>query len=174
MTVRKPRKKKKRSIAAIQDVPPVASGEQKYAIFSVGKEMFGFDLDLILETLYKYSVTPVAHLPGTFKGIIKLKGESIPVIVLQELLNEEPPKTTMQVCVIVLVGTAKMGFVVDSDIEIIPVTMGTVHGLPDCYTIKEIEFIKQIFWLKQNFIGILDPQRMMEILAGWSGGNEKK
>jgi len=165
------RKTKKIKNSSVETTPEPTT-EQKFAIFSVGKEMFGIDLDMILETLYTYHVIPVEHLPETYKGIIKLKGKSIPVVMLRELLNEDTPVSSMQVCIIIRVGDSRVGLLVDSDIEIIPSTTGTLHALPDCYSRDEAEFITNILWLEQSFIGILDCRRMMEILAGWKEEHE--
>lgn len=155
-------------------IDPVESGEAKMAVFQVGIEMYAFPLENIIETLYSFTIAAVEHLPVVFAGIVSLRGKSLPVVSLHDLLKIEKCEDPTPVCVIVDMGGDLMGFLVDSDIEIVPEHMGTRHALPDCYTAEEEEFIEGIFWLEQRFIGILNPRRMMEVLAGWRKGDEKK
>ena len=177
-------RKKKRSIAKKKTkinkapTPPVVSPgnatENKIAVFRVGEEMFAFHLDAIRETLYSFTLKTVEHLPEIYKGIISFQKKSVPVVSLRELLELESTGTTDPVCVVVAMGGDYMGFLVDTDIDIIPESMGQRQPLPDCYTLEEAEFIEGIFWLDQRFIGILNPLRMMEVLVGWRKGDENK
>ncbi|MBN2620359.1 chemotaxis protein CheW [candidate division WOR-3 bacterium] len=153
---------------------PGKSSEVKIAVFQVGIEMYAFPMESIMETLYSFTVTHVEHLPEVFTGIMNLRGRSLPVVSLHTLLNVEECKDPTPVCVIVKMNGDHMGFLVDSDIEIIPEHMGSRHALPDCFTAEEGEFLEGIFWFEQRFVGILNPRRMMEMLAGWRSGDEKK
>jgi chemotaxis signal transduction protein len=170
-------KKKKTNIPranAKPSVPPEVAAENKIAVFRVGEEMFAFHLDVIMETLYSFALKPVEHLPEIYKGIISFRKKSVPVVSLLELFKLESAGSDDPVCVIVAMRGEHMGFLVDTDIDIIPESMGQRHPLPDCYTLEEAEFIEGIFWLDQRFIGILNPLRMMEVLVGWRKGNENK
>ena len=171
---RKPvRKKKKKSTLpkrvlekTVQSVKKPPSDERSFAVFSVGRERFCFDLDLVLETLYTFNIIEVSHLPEPFVGVIKLKGATVPVVDLQKLLKEEEVETEMKTCLIVSTGTSNTGFITDSDIEIVPAEKGRVHPLPDCYTAEEAKFLEGIFWLEDNFIGILKAKEMIDSLSG--------
>jgi len=144
------------------------------AVFHIGEEMYAFRLDIIMETLYTYTVSPVAHLPEVYKGVITFQGETLPVVSLRELLHAGETGSPAAVCIIIALNGDRMGFLIDTDIDIVPATTGQRYPLPDCYTLEESEFIEGIFWLDQRFIGILNPRRMMEVLAGWRRSNEKK
>jgi len=147
--------------------------EQNYAVFTVGKELFAIDLDSILEILHAFDLVAVPHLPETFSGIVDVRGESVPVVELRNLLNEKNTKAETRTCLITAVGDSRIGFLVDSDVEIVTSEEGEAHPLPDCYTKEETEFLDGIFWVKDNFIGILNPKRMMEVLGSWKESNEK-
>jgi chemotaxis signal transduction protein len=153
---------------------PPKETEKKLAIFRVGDEMYAFHLDIIMETLYNYSLKPVEHMPEMYKGIISFRNKSVPVVSLRELLKAGDTGSSDPVCVVVTMDKEHMGFIIDTDVDIIPESMGQRYPLPDCYSIEESEFIEGIFWLDQRFIGILNPLRMMEILVGWRKGDEKK
>jgi chemotaxis signal transduction protein len=157
-----------------QKTPPDVTTENKLAVFRVGEEMYAFHLDSIIETLYNYSVKPVAHLPDIYKGILTFQNASLPVVSLRELLRVGEVSSSTPVCIVVVMNGDRMGFLADTDIDIVPETMGQMYPLPDCYTLEEAEFIEGIFWLDQRFIGILNPRRMMEVLVGWRKSNETK
>lgn len=167
------KKPKPETTSTVQTKPQDSGTENKLAVFRVGEEMYAFHLDTIIETLYTYTITPVAHLPEIYKGILTFQNASLPVVSLRELLQSRDTTSSTPVCIVVVMNGDRMGFLADTDIDIVPETMGQRYPLPDCYTLEEAEFLEGIFWLDQRFIGILNPRRMMEVLVGWRKSNEK-
>jgi len=148
--------------------------ERNFAVFLVGGEWFGIDLNSIMEILHDFDVIPVPHLPAAFAGVTNLRGESLPVVEMRKLLNEPEIKTETVSCLITVVGRAKIGFLVDSDVEIVNVETGRLYPLPGFYTKEEMKFLESIFWFKDKFIGILKPEPTLEVLTEWRVENEKK
>jgi chemotaxis signal transduction protein len=171
-------KKSKKDISVSADVltapDHVDSGEDKIAVFQVGNEMYAFHVDKIIETLYSYKINPVDHLPDVFSGIVHYRGISLPVVSLRNLFHMEGPGSATPICIIVDMMQDQMGFIVDSDVDIVQERLGAKCALPDCYTPEEAKFIEGIFWIENKFIGVLNPCRMMEVLAGWRKGDGKK
>ena len=147
--------------------------EESYAVFDVGKEKFAINLDTIKEILHTFNVMNVPHLPEMFSGVVKLRGESVPVVDLQNLLKQTTTGETERPCLIAKIGDSTMGFLVDSDVSIITKEQFKVYPLPDCFTREEIEFFEGILRIDNTFVGILKPREMLEILAQWRQGNEK-
>ncbi len=150
-----------------------SSKERSYAIFLVGKEQFAIDLDEILEMLHTFDIISVPHLPSAFSGIVNLRGQSVPVVGLQRVLKEEQVKTEAKTCLITVVGSSKIGLLVDSDVEIVSSEFGSLHPLPDCYTKDEAKFLAGIFWTDDKLVGILRPKEMLEVLTQWREDDEK-
>lgn len=147
--------------------------ERNFAVFTVGKEWYAFDLDLVLEILHTFDIVSVPHLAELFSGVVYLREESIPVVDLRRLLKENSHEPKVRTCLMTMVGSKKIGFLVDSDAEIVGLEAGKFYPLPDCFSKEEADFIEGIFWLDDKFIGILNPQRALEVLGGWRGKNEK-
>ncbi|MGB3341971.1 MAG: chemotaxis protein CheW [bacterium] len=147
--------------------------EESYAIFNVGNEKFAINLDSIKEILHTFKIMTVPHLPELFSGIVKLRGESVPVVDLQNLLKESVTEVTIKPCLITKLGDSSMGFLIDSDVSIITTEQFKLHPLPDCFTREEIEFLEGILWVDNTFVGVLKPREMVEILAQWRQENEK-
>lgn len=149
------------------------SEEHSFAVFDVGKEKFAINLDAVTEILHTFEIVSVPHLPKMFSGVVKLRGESVPVVDLQTLLKEEKIETEIRPCLITKVCTKTMGFLVDSDVAIITTEQGKLCPLPDSFTREEVEFLEGIFWIDKTFVGILKPKEMVEVLAQWRQENEK-
>jgi purine-binding chemotaxis protein CheW len=149
------------------------SKEHSFAVFDVGKEKFAINLDSVTEILHTFKIVSVPHLPRMFSGVVKLRGESVPLIDLQTLLKEEKIETEIRPCLITEVGTKTMGFLVDSDVAIITTGQEKLYPLPDSFAREEGEFLEGIFWTDKTFVGILKPKEMVEVLAQWRQENEK-
>lgn len=169
--------KKKHTIKAVKtskkDVQEQEIKEKSYAVFDVGKERFAINLDNIKEILHTFKVMDVPHLPEMFSGIVKLRGESVPIIDLHNLLKQQDIKVEIKPCLITKIGSSTMGFLVDSDVTIITTEQSKIYPLPDCFTREELEFLEGILRIDNTFIGVLKPREMVEILAQWRQGNEK-
>lgn len=140
--------------------------ERSFAIFSVGEEWYGVELDRILEILHDFEIIPVPHLPPVYCGVTNLRGESVPVVVMSKLLNQIS-KGENKSCIITVVHKNKIGLLVDSEVEIYNIEKGKLYPLPDCYTKEESEFLEGIFWQGERFIGILRVERALSLLSEW-------
>jgi len=169
------RKKQKTDVENIKKISENDDGsiEESYAVFDVGDEKYAINLDSIKEILHTFKIVTVPHLPEMFSGVVKLRGESIPVVDLQNLLKVSLTESSVRPCLITKIGDSIMGFLVDSDVTIIATEQFKLYPLPDCFTRDEIEFLEGIIWIDNTFVGILKPREMVEILAQWRQGNEK-
>ncbi len=150
-----------------------ASADKSYAVFQVGKEKFCIDLDMIHEIITSFSLHSAAHLPRVFSGIINLRGESMPVVDLNRLMHEGDRTEEARTCLIVSIDSSRVGFLVDSDVEMVTAKKGLFHPLPDCYDEEESELLDGIFWAGGEFIGILRPQEVVRVIAKRGEGDEK-
>ena len=142
-------------------------GLKRYAVFRVGQQKYAVDVDNIIEVLHQFTVERVSHLPDVFPGVINLRGTSIPVVDLPCLLREETIASDEKTCLIAMLDKEQIGFLIDSDIEIIMSDEGRVHALPDCYTREEAGFIDGILGLKDDFMAILNPDGVIKTLTDW-------
>ncbi len=150
-----------------------AREEKSLAIFGVGKEWFAIELDTILEILHTYQLISVPHLPVSFVGVVNLRGESIPIVDLRNLLKEDEIETPTRPCLITVIDDTKIGLLADTEIEIIDFSKGRFFPLPDVYTKDEAEFLAGIFWFQDRFIGILRVGALIGTLTEWRQNNDK-
>jgi len=157
------------------DMPiSIETKERSFAIFAVGFEWFAIDLDSILEILHSFEIISVPHMPDSFCGVTSLRGESVPVVDSQKLLKQESKIGGAKSCIITLMDATKIGFLVDSDVEVVNLNQGRFCPLPDCYTKDEAKFLEGIFWIGDKFVGIIKPNQALEVLTEWRKENEEK
>ncbi|MGQ9465471.1 MAG: chemotaxis protein CheW [bacterium] len=164
--------KKKEIIEKPKDNPAL-NQEKGFAIFAIGSEWYCVDLDSIFEILHNYEITAVSHLPDFFEGTTNLRGESIPVVNLRKLLNLSPGNQDFQVCIICTSDGIKIGFLVDSDIEIVKSSEVQIFPLPDCYGPDEQKFLDGIVEHKDRLIGVLKLNQALKILAERRSNEDK-
>jgi purine-binding chemotaxis protein CheW len=161
------------SIAVLErEAPAKDIPERSFAVFTVGKEWYAVDLNATLEILHSFDVVAVPHLPEIFSGVTNLRGESVPVVDLKKLMGAEQAPDNISVCLIMLFGPTKIGFLIDSEVEIVSAAQGRVYPLPDCFTKDEARFLEAVFWIDDRFIGLLKPGQALEVLTKWESPEE--
>ncbi|MEO0185056.1 MAG: chemotaxis protein CheW [candidate division WOR-3 bacterium] len=139
--------------------------ERGFAIFAVGNEWYAVDMDAIFEILHDFEISAASHLPDFFEGITDLRGESIPVVNLKNLLKIDPGENDSQVCLISEFENKKTGFLIDSDIEIVKSSDIQFFALPDCYSADEKKFLEGIIEHKTKLIGVLRLNQVLKVLT---------
>ncbi len=160
------------SVRTIDKSTPIQ--EKGFAIFAVGNEWYCVDMGSIFEILHDFEITTVTHLPFFFEGVTNLRGESIPVVNLRNLLSLNPGTNDSQVCIIIQKDNVKTGFLIDSEIEIVKSTEMQFFSLPDCYSPEEQKFLEGILEYKNRLIGVLKLNQALEILSERRSRNEDK
>ncbi|MCX7995121.1 MAG: chemotaxis protein CheW [candidate division WOR-3 bacterium] len=153
-----------------KDIPQ----ERAFALFSVAQESYCVDLDSIFEILHDFAIMTVSHLPEFFEGVINLRGETIPVVNLRNLLNLASDKTDFPVCIITQSSEGKTGYLVDSDIEIIRSSECQFFPLPDCFTHDEQKFLEGIIEYKNRLFGIIKLEQALKTITERRSENEDK
>ena len=54
--------------------------KDKYLTFSLGKEIYGIDIKVVIEIIGIQTITEVPEVPDYVRGIINLRGKIIPVV----------------------------------------------------------------------------------------------
>jgi purine-binding chemotaxis protein CheW len=156
------------------EVPRPRTEERSFAIFGVGPEWYAVDLDSIIEILHDFEIVSVPHLPGSFTGVTNLRGESVPIVNMQTLLRETPRQDSVRVCIVTLVRQVKIGFLADTDVEIIALDKGRYYSLPNCFSKEEAGFLEGIFWTDNRFIAVLKCEEALNTLTEWRSEYENK
>jgi len=94
----------------------------KFLIFSLGKEVYGFEIKYVTEIIGIQTITEVPDLPDYIIGIINLRGKIIPVMDVRLRFRKEFREYNDRTCVIVIeVNSVSIGLIVDSVVEVLPI-----------------------------------------------------
>ncbi|MEO0161188.1 MAG: chemotaxis protein CheW [candidate division WOR-3 bacterium] len=147
------------------DVSLRSGEEQAYALFAVANEYYAIDLDAIFEILHDFTIVPATHLPDIYAGIVRLRNETIPVVHLRRLLNLPAEEINYPVCLILQSSGQKIGYLIDSDIEIIKSSECQFFPLPDSFTSQEQKFLEGIISYKDRLFGIIKLDMALKTLT---------
>lgn len=101
---------------------------KKYLTFQTDNLMFGIEAESVIEIITNYPVTKVPMVPEYVRGIINLRGQTIPIIDMRLRLSLMPIDTD---CIIVLnVNEMQIGILVDTVKQIIDIPVETILPMP--------------------------------------------
>lgn len=134
----------------------------KQAIFQLGDEEYGLDI-MDVKIIEKYiPVEPVANLPKNFKGIIKLRGDVIPVYGLRSKfgLEEKQPDDDTRLMITNSHGIS-IAYEVDEMIEIISLEADQINEAPSIVKSKSTSYLKSITKVNDRLILMLDHNGLL-------------
>ena len=152
----------------------------QYLTFSLDKEQFAVDIRKVREVLEFSKVTKVPRTPDFMRGVINLRGSVVPVIDLRLKLGLSRTEATIDTCVIIIeVESAGeslvLGALADSVQEVIELDPKSIEPPPRIGTRVNIDFIRGIGKREEQFIMLLDINRVLtdEDLRVVSAGAEQ-
>lgn len=151
----------------------------QYLTFKLADEVFALDVAKVREILEYTSITKVPQTPEFMRGVINLRGSVVPVIDLRLKFGMAPTEQTINTCIIVVEvtldgDTTVLGALADSVQEVVEMEPEQIEPAPHIGTRLNTEFIKGMGKHDDNFIIILDIDRVFseqEIIAVAEAGN---
>lgn len=154
---------------------------QQYVTFSLGKELFGVEVNRTKEIL---SMTPVTHVPQTpdyLLGVINLRGQVVPVVDMRLKLGLPANAETEDTCIIVVDvqvddETVTVGALADAVREVLEVRADQIEPPPKLGTRLKIEFITGMGKIDEQFMILLNLDRIFNsdelAIVQEMGGND--
>ena len=102
--------------------------------FHVGEKLFGADILSVREILREPAIEVVDGAPGIVSGVIRLRGQTIPVVNLRQRLGGAAGRTVDGAPIWVLVtqiGDATLGLITDGVTRIFRIDPSTILPAPD-------------------------------------------
>jgi purine-binding chemotaxis protein CheW len=151
----------------------------QYLTFKLADEIFAFDVAKVREILELTNITKVPQTPEFMRGVINLRGSVVPVIDLKLNFSMQRTEQTINTCIIVvevnLHGEAiVLGVLADSVQEVVEMEPNLIEPAPKLGTKLNTEFIKGMGKVGENFVMILDIDKVFsaEELTEIKGGTE--
>lgn len=96
--------------------------KDKYLTFSLGQEIYGIDIKVVIEIIGIQAITGVPEVPDYVRGIINLRGKIIPVVDMRLRFKKEFRDYNDRTCVVVIeVNDVLIGLIVDGVAEVLDI-----------------------------------------------------
>jgi len=140
----------------------------QFLTFTLDNEVFAVDIGKIKEVLEYTVLTKVPRMPESMCGVINLRGNVVPVIDLRLIFEMSKSERTVDTCVIIIEIMSNdhmivLGVMVDSVREVMSLEQDQICPPPRIGTGLRTEFIRGMGKQGDNFIIILDTDKIFSI-----------
>ena len=137
----------------------------QFLAFKLEDEVFAFDISKVREVLEFDTVTKVPQTPEMMKGVINLRGSVVPVIDMRIKFGMGATEKTVNTVIIIIEidldeESTMIGALVDSVNEVMDLDTEHIEPPPSIGTQLNTEFIKGMGKQNDQFIIILDIERI--------------
>jgi len=144
---------------------------QQYLTFRLAQETFAVDVAKVREILDFVAITKVPQTPDFMRGVINLRGSVVPVVDMKLKFGMEPTEKTVNTCIIVLEVTIEnettiVGALADSVQEVVELDPSQIEPPPRIGMKLNIDFIKGMGKLNDEFVIILDTDQIFSFSEG--------
>ena len=152
----------------------------KYLTFTLGEEVYGLDIKVVMEIIGILPITTVPEVPEYVRGIINLRGKIIPVVDMRLRFRQEFRPYTDRTCVIVIEVAENMliGLIVDGVSEVLTIPDANVVPQPKLQSARN-RYIRGVGKMEESVVLLLDWEKLFskedeELLEGMQTGGENK
>jgi purine-binding chemotaxis protein CheW len=136
--------------------------KNKYLTFMLGKEEYGIGIGYVTQIVGIQSIIQIPELPDYVKGIINLRGKTIPVIDVRLRFGKEAREYNNRTCTIVIeVKDTIVGLIVDAVAEVISIEEENIVPPPQLNSSCHQKYIKGVGKAGDNVKLVLDCERLL-------------
>ncbi len=104
---------------------------QRYLTFVSDNITFGVSTEYVIEIISSYMICTLPMVPDYIKGIINLRGQTIPIIDIRLRMGKMPQDYTSTTCIIILeISDVFVGIVVDSVTQVLDIDLDKIAPIP--------------------------------------------
>ncbi|HBL35268.1 MAG TPA: chemotaxis protein CheW [Firmicutes bacterium] len=132
-------------------------------IFKLGEEEFGVNILQVREIeKLDQGITRVPRAPHFVEGIINLRGEIIPIVDLRARFGLTLPELGLNSRVIIVeVGEAQVGMLVDAVVEVLRVPVSAIESAPTITKGVDSYFLAGVVNIDERLIVLLNLERTL-------------
>ncbi len=142
--------------------PAHTGATPEYIAFTLDREEYGIDIQMVQELRGYDNVTRIANAPDFIKGVVNLRGTIVPIIDMRIKFDLGTPVYNQFTVVIVLnVANRVVGMVVDSVSDVITLTPAQIKPAPAMGAAFDAGYLVGMGVLDQRMLILLDIERLM-------------
>ncbi len=135
---------------------------QQTVVFRLGPESYGIDIFRVNEIIRLREITPIPRTGSHIRGLVNLRGKTIPVIDLRDRLGlPYQEETDTSRIIVVETEHGNIGAIVDAVSEVVTLTDEQVEPTPQLVGDGEQEVVRGIAKAEGRLITLLDLDRAL-------------
>ncbi len=140
-----------------------AIGSKQFIIVKLGKELYGIDIQYVLNIDRMTSITRVPKSPSYIKGVMNLRGDVIPVMSLRLKfnLNEDSYDNNTRIIIIKIEGHP-IGIIVDAVREVIEISEDRIEVIDRDSTDDQHHYILGVARVESDLVSLLNLQGLID------------
>lgn len=141
---------------------PTLHTDQQLVVFRLAGESYGIDIFRVNEIIRLREITPIPRTDQHIRGLVNLRGKTIPVVDLHARFCIETAEDTDSTRIIVVESDqGNVGVVVDEVREVITLDPDQVEQTPALVTSVDTEFVKGVAKQDGQLITLLDLDKAL-------------
>lgn len=142
---------------AVQETAIVPDIDLQTVVFRLGQEYYGIDIFRVNEIIRLREITPIPRTEEHFRGLVNLRGKTIPVVDLRIRMNlPEHPDSESTRIIVVESDHGNVGIVVDAVTEVVSIQSTSIDAAPGLMTDVSAEFVRGVAKRESDLITLLD------------------
>lgn len=134
----------------------------RFLIFMIENELFGIEIQYVMEIIGIQAITEMPEMPEYLKGIINLRGRIIPVMDVRLRFSKASREYDDRTCVIVIdFNGISVGFIVDRVSEVITISDDNICDRPAIKTGNGRGYVKNIGKVDYGVILLVDCGKLL-------------
>ena len=135
----------------------------KVMTFYVGDQIYGVEIENVLEIIEVPTITRVPHVPPYIKGIINVRSKVVPIIDIRTRFGkEEIPYTSRTCTIIVAIDYISVGVIVDRVADVEDIHSGDISATPEVGMVNTNDFIQYMIRSGDVVKLILDVKKLLD------------
>ena len=139
----------------------------KVMTFYVGDQIYGIEIQNVVEIIEVPQITRVPHLPDFIKGIINVRSKAVPIVDIRTRFGKPEIPYTNRTCIIILaINDISVGIIVDSVADVEDIHSGDISATPENNSVNTNEFIQYMIRSSETVKLILDVAKLLDEQEG--------
>mgnify|MGYP001415184946 CR=1 FL=1 len=138
--------------------------ENQLVVFDLANEQYGVDIAAVEGIIKMQTITVVPRAPQFVEGVTNLRGKVLPVIDLRKRFGLPRGEVTKDMRIVVVeMGGATVGIVVDGVSEVLRVSEEAIEPPSPIVTTVDSSFIRGIAKVNERLVILLDLGRVLSL-----------
>ncbi len=138
----------------------------KVMTFNIGDQVYGVEIQYVMEIIGLPHITKVPHVPNYIKGIINVRSKVVPVVDIRTRFGKPEIPPTKRTCIITLTldgNETCCGIIVDNVADVEDIHTGDISATPENKNVNINDFIQYMIRGENNTTKlILDVPKLLD------------